>query len=61
MFEIVVDDVRTYDGRTPEHAYPLSSPMSFLGSVELKTVDISETIGLKVGTCRQLIEFMKVC
>ena len=29
-----------------------------------ETVDFSETIaasGLKVGICRQLIEFMKVC
>ena len=31
---------------------------------KLKTVDFSETIAasdLKVGSCRQLIEFMKVC
>ena len=31
---------------------------------KVKTVDISETIAasdLKVGRCRQLIEFMKVC
>ena len=30
----------------------------------MKTVDFSETLGasdLKVGTCSQLIEFMKVC
>ena len=30
----------------------------------MKTVDFSETLAagdLKVGTCRQLIEFMKVC
>ena len=31
---------------------------------KMKTVDISETIAasdLKVGRCRQLIEFMKLC
>ena len=31
---------------------------------KVKTVDFSETIAasdLKVGSCRQLIEFMKVC
>ena len=31
---------------------------------KVKTVDLSETIvacDLKVGRCRQLIEFMKVC
>ena len=31
---------------------------------KVKTVDFSETIAvcdLKVGICRQLIEFMKVC
>ena len=31
---------------------------------KVKTVDFSETIAasdLKVGRCRQLIEFMKVC
>ena len=31
---------------------------------KMKTVDFSETIAacdLKVGRCRQLIEFMKVC
>ena len=31
---------------------------------KVKTVDFSETIadcGVKVGRCRQLIEFMKVC
>ena len=30
----------------------------------MKTMDFSETIGacdLKVGKCRQLIEFMKLC
>ena len=33
-------------------------------SEKVKTVDFSETIAasdLKVGRCRQLIEFMKVC
>ena len=28
---------------------------------KVKTVDISETIDLKVGRCRQLMKFMKVC
>ena len=27
MFEIVDGDVRTYDGRTPGHGYPISSPI----------------------------------
>ena len=37
---------------------------AFLWEKVKKTVDFSETIAacdLKVGRCRQLIEFMKVC
>ena len=37
---------------------------AFLWKKVKKTVDLSETIAacdLKVGRCRQLIEFMKVC
>ena len=40
MFEIVdvrrTDDGRTYDGRTPEHGYTISSPCEPKGSGELK-------------------------
>ena len=28
---------------------------------KVKTVDISENIDLKVGRCKQLMKFMKVC
>ena len=60
---------------TPTHHRPWSDLDLFYGKVKfgklgffllekVKTVDFSETIAasdLKVGRCRQLIEFMKVC
>ena len=39
MFEIVDGRRTTYDGRTPEHGYTISSPCEPEGSGELKMVD----------------------